>query len=1218
MWKITTIYCEAFKSFSRPVEIELDSRFTSVIGPNGSGKSAILDALQFCLGVSNKESLRGNLASYVNDNRRQQQQKASAFVGITLQSGCDIVLAGRRVKLTTKDAKSDYMMMRKKADGEGEKVSPAELLQAAADNVCKKEEYMSALAELGFDIHSIDRLAISQKNRIAQVLSGPHALLKFVERIARTEELMEKIEAMSEEVERLSSEAHEAGQESRRLTDQMETLKPVYQDAVRLHHMYTRLIARLLRAATEQSTSCAERAAQCQSVLETSKDKEEAATDLYETQRKALQELDKERVEKEKALKQADNRVKKLQQDLRVKKDTLYEHEAQHEAHEKEVKRAKELYKSKSKELQDCKKQLKDCQQKYKHTQTNINTLAGRLDIGDGPPSEAVSAYLDAIKRKRQYESEVQSSEAECSHIEQQIQDVAKKEEKANAQLSADGMKECEESQLRSVRRQYDESSQQMVNLEARLKQLEGHVAAHGAGSAGAMCGKWEEGVKQLRGTLCNAFIGPLRDTGACNDASVASVIESVISWPLRHCVVVRQRNTAIAVVKHFQQNKLGQVKCVILDEYRSETAAPHPLTHNNATATPLMTFIDVESPDLTPIWSSLVNNWYLVESVDDALVLQKTFRGKNFITRDNEIFRGDGEIMACGRPGSGASHRLLRVAENASAASADGDKKRPRVDDKGAGHHQQQEEMQKVKKALADVRDQRSTLMDRIRGLEELSQKRSALQRQIDSLVRQKRGLVSSLNAQKKQTQQQMQLVNDATKSIDEAKQRLPQSLHQRGEGHLAEYATHLAELESIEEQQHRLEDRTRLLQTSFESLKQKVSASSGGPNLNVDLDKLNTDIQDMCNGIQDASCLKSSLTRELSSMEKRHDDLATKADKAKSQLASLRKKIAKSEAESAALAEERETLTTRLKKLRHAKMNRSTFIAIAKDNGLEGDPEDWCAARGGEGDEADGGDVERDDEQDDMEEEEEEEEEHIDQDTIQEDTIALAKARDGLDCDALGGFFSTKHEMAIVSERMESLQQRIEHKTAERQAMADQRHTQLVQFLSSLNDTIQSFYKVVNNQGGRVLIEYSSDAFLLNAHGVQIMVKPEANGPWRALPRLSMGQQSQAIACLSLACSILGPAPIPSLFCDELDASMDSVAVGRLCTLFQQAETLKQLQLVVITHRPHMYEQAKVIIGVYGTPAGSCVARMEFEEAGEEQNGPQADNQDLQDAIM
>ncbi len=58
--EITRLRVSGFKSFSEPVELQLEVGLTGVVGPNGCGKSNIVEALRWAMGESSAKGLRGD------------------------------------------------------------------------------------------------------------------------------------------------------------------------------------------------------------------------------------------------------------------------------------------------------------------------------------------------------------------------------------------------------------------------------------------------------------------------------------------------------------------------------------------------------------------------------------------------------------------------------------------------------------------------------------------------------------------------------------------------------------------------------------------------------------------------------------------------------------------------------------------------------------------------------------------------------------------------------------------------------------------------------------------------------------------------------------------------------------------------------------------------------------------------------------------------------
>ncbi|MFL5335744.1 MAG: AAA family ATPase, partial [Geminicoccaceae bacterium] len=58
--EITKLRVSGFKSFSEPVELQLEAGLTGIVGPNGCGKSNIVEALRWAMGEGSAKGLRGD------------------------------------------------------------------------------------------------------------------------------------------------------------------------------------------------------------------------------------------------------------------------------------------------------------------------------------------------------------------------------------------------------------------------------------------------------------------------------------------------------------------------------------------------------------------------------------------------------------------------------------------------------------------------------------------------------------------------------------------------------------------------------------------------------------------------------------------------------------------------------------------------------------------------------------------------------------------------------------------------------------------------------------------------------------------------------------------------------------------------------------------------------------------------------------------------------
>ena len=72
MTHIEKILIKGFKSFAKPIELDLSNGFNCFIGPNGAGKTNILESLIFVLGKSSSKQMRAEKASNLIFNGGKQ------------------------------------------------------------------------------------------------------------------------------------------------------------------------------------------------------------------------------------------------------------------------------------------------------------------------------------------------------------------------------------------------------------------------------------------------------------------------------------------------------------------------------------------------------------------------------------------------------------------------------------------------------------------------------------------------------------------------------------------------------------------------------------------------------------------------------------------------------------------------------------------------------------------------------------------------------------------------------------------------------------------------------------------------------------------------------------------------------------------------------------------------------------------------------------------
>ena len=97
-------------------------------------------------------------------------------------------------------------------------------------------------------------------------------------------------------------------------------------------------------------------------------------------------------------------------------------------------------------------------------------------------------------------------------------------------------------------------------------------------------------------------------------------------------------------------------------------------------------------------------------------------------------------------------------------------------------------------------------------------------------------------------------------------------------------------------------------------------------------------------------------------------------------------------------------------------------------------------------------------------------------------------------------------------------------------------------------------------------------------------VQVRPDR--VWKDFHSLSGGQKALAALALSLAFQRLYPSPL--YIFDEVDASLDIVAVERLAKFILRHSMQSHSQFIVVSLRPEFYQLAPVLIGAHFSPSG------------------------------
>lgn len=135
-----------------------------------------------------------------------------------------------------------------------------------------------------------------------------------------------------------------------------------------------------------------------------------------------------------------------------------------------------------------------------------------------------------------------------------------------------------------------------------------------------------------------------------------------------------------------------------------------------------------------------------------------------------------------------------------------------------------------------------------------------------------------------------------------------------------------------------------------------------------------------------------------------------------------------------------------------------------------------------------------------------------------------SLTLLKNQLELDSVIANIEASKSLVALKQRLEEAELEVNRCEEELQGLLIQRSQRVVAALTQINGTLSSTYPLLSGSyNGEALFQYSEDPdALFSGEGIKLIVKPEENSAWTALDRLSLGQQSQVLACLSLSCNI------------------------------------------------------------------------------------------------
>lgn len=646
-------------------------------------------------------------------------------------------------------------------------------------------------------------------------------------------------------------------------------------------------------------------------------------------------------------------------------------------------------------------------------------------------------------------------------------------------------------------------------------------------------------------------ILGFLCELAYVTDQKYIQPINSVIgAGNLMKSIVVRDRKVANIVLQHFEQFKIGEVTCLILEELENISKLNK---HNSAS---LLSILHTKSPQIDCVFYKLLGQWILVKDKDQAAKKLLGAKSSNIVTLRGEKFMASGEISATPTSYNWSMYLGLSTSYQAINRS---------LEDKGLENTK--EETASLEAQLLDLNENISSLKDSRQGclsnIEILEQK------------------LHKLNSEKDNHSKSISKSKEMKKKLSNTKSLLLKQIEERK-------VNNYEILKRIEENERVLEEIDRISQSEgqysrFLELKRSIfqlnSASKKhedeNESIKKEIEKLYKKVQLLAVKKKKLSTLISLHPEHLESSERLDSNLLLLKQKEvdlknliRANQKNIKKIIQKSASLSSILDRERKKMSALETSI---KTNELKLYKLQTSIQEDLDIYEFKDSRKS------------------LMKSEIEEHQFI-VDRLNEDYI---KAKEAIDEDKIQEYLSLKESIENCDKELNKLSIEIVECKNSISSLEEQRYAKLVESIELINQSLASIYRKLSIHGD-CYISYSKEIAGLFELGITFNVKPDRY-QWKTISELSGGQKS--LASLALALSINQVFPCPILLIDEADASLDSDAVARLGQVIRNMviENQKPPQFFIISHRPEFYEKFDHIIGIYRFRESSSMVVLE-----------------------
>lgn len=1163
---IKQIDIDNFKSFATKVEIPLLKGFSTIVGPNGSGKSNIIDAVLFALGLAKSRALRGEkLEDFVSNHTRRTE----AVVKVTFtECGSDPDFSvTRRIKKSSQGYISTYYL--------DDKVT------THTDILIKLEKYNvtpnSYNVVMQGDITSIVKCSDTERRKIIDEIAGvadfdrqidqaTEKLNKVEESVKFSTNILKEVQARLDQLKEEKEVAlkyQKLKTEKTTLEGQIHTVK-FFDLKTKLEQAHTNILEFQKKQKKEKDNSkdlekrLADIKEQYEQISQTVKEK--GGSHLEEVQKQ----LEDTRVE----ISKKESAIVFEERTIQEKKQTIVNSNNGIEQNKSKIEVANQNIKAREIDIKTIDKEL-EVQRKERERITK--DILGMSESADSQiqKREDLRKELDILKDKElslaqdriPLEADLKSAKEKLVNAQKGIEeydnlkvDFEDKKDKLLLQVEQltteqNDAKIIQQNAIHDNEKITEELSDLEFNISAARRQIYKLEANKNATELSS----GNRAIQTVENAKIEGVHAPLYKLGNV-DKEYATALEVAVGGRMAN-IVVDDPDVATTVFEIVRSSGAGRVTCIPLDKVKKAPTSLN-LPRDNGVIDYAINLIDFDDIYLDAFFYA-VGDTIIVE---DDRVAKRLIGRYRMVTLEGTLYEKTGAMT-----GGGKLQTSLKFSVN---------------DD---------DELEKYKKRLADMEEKYQSLQAKKKSLEEKQRKAredysSALNElnkanvELASLARsfensknnytKNQEIVKLSKPEIERIEKELDKIEETNFKINEDSLKVKEKIDEIEKLLKDSDLEQLRELtKDIEEEITRLEGKKRAAEDEIKTQNMQVNF------YNTAIENNKETIQSCEVAIQESEKNKKlfesdvkMLTEKLSDYEENVKEIKEKLDDLLQQQTAINEQLVNIQTSHNLKLKELDDIAEQIESFKSRRREIEPLLAEAKqdleDTGVDVDklkPVD------------------------------------ISTDELNAKIQRLSKRMDDLGAVNMRAI----EDYEVVLERERDLKGQIDTLTREREGIIERMngYEQLKKdaFLTTYNNINSNFkelYHKLSGGEGSLIIDDEKDPF---SGGMTIEAKP-GEKPKCKLKGLSGGEQSVASSALVFAIQKYLPAPFYAL--DEVDSALDEMNVSKLADMIDTQS--RQVQFIVVTHKQSMIKSSDRAIGVTHKGSGiSLVSAVSLKDA-------------------